>query len=120
MSKQACLIGDLKTSPAGAEQGLYKLSPPLLYPKYDYDLETEVEHSTEYVVVSAVVAFDTGRPETFIFSADEQGKVIDWGELGGSYRGGMSHEVALKRAGYELSTECSSMLDTTQTSSNDN
>ena len=40
--------------------------------------------------------------ETYIFPADEDGNVLDWGELEGSYRGGMDHEEALHNAGYEI------------------
>jgi hypothetical protein len=41
-------------------------------------------------------------PETYIFPSDETGKVIDWGELDGSYRGGLSHEKAIEDAGFVL------------------
>lgn len=101
MGNQACLVGGLRLSHSGAKQGLYKLSPPLRYSKYDYDLEKDVDHFAEYVMVSAVVAMFSG-PETYIFPANEQGEVTCWGELGGSYRGGMSHAVALEGAGYAI------------------
>jgi hypothetical protein len=55
--------------------------------------------SGRYVVVSAVSVAFTG-PETYIFPADETGAVRDWGELPGSYRGGLSIQEALERAGY--------------------
>lgn len=66
---------------------LYELSEPL------------EEH--QYVVVSAVnVPF--GGPETYIFPADREGNIINWGELDGSFKGALDHSRALKNAGYEV------------------
>ena len=72
--------------PTGGMDGrLYKLDPPV---------------PTEFVLVSAIqAAFDTGMPETFIFPADEDGKVTSWGELEGSFQGGQDHEKALRGLG---------------------
>lgn len=72
---------------------LYKLSEPM-----DGDDTDEV---FTHVVVSSTVAMFTGA-ETYIFPANEEGDVTDWGELRGSYRGGMLHETALLGAGYEV------------------
>lgn len=55
-----------------------------------------------HVVVSATVVPFGGGPETYIFPADENGKVTDWGELDGSYKGGLDHATALLNAGYEV------------------
>lgn len=76
-----------RTSQSGAQQRTYRVNPPL--------------EGNEYVVVSAVVAMFSG-PETYIFPADKNGKITSFGELEGSYRGGMSHESALGNAGYEI------------------
>lgn len=67
---------------------LYRLSEPL--------------DGNEYVVVSATVAMFSG-PETYIFAADETGKVTGWSELSGSFRGDLDHQAALQGAGYEVS-----------------
>lgn len=85
----ATLIRNL--SRGTGEMRLYRLDPPM---------PTE-EQPTEFVVVSATVAPFTG-PETYIFPADEDGDITDWGELDGSYRGGLDHTEALTRAGYEV------------------
>ncbi|HAM40550.1 MAG TPA: hypothetical protein DCP69_04245 [Candidatus Omnitrophica bacterium] len=77
---------------------LYRLSPPMTWESWGED-NKPTEHTTTHVVVSAVFAPYTG-PETYIFPADKDGKVIDWGELDGSYRGGLDHEAALSNAGY--------------------
>lgn len=69
---------------------LYRMEPPL--------------EGHEYVVVSAADVMFTG-PETYIFPASKDGRVIDWGEMDGSYRGGLSHEEALRGAGYEIGSE---------------
>jgi hypothetical protein len=65
---------------------LYKLSKPL----EDYD----------YVVVSAAWVY--AQVETYIFPSNENGEVVDWGELSGSQRGVYNHEMVLNDAGYEM------------------
>lgn len=72
---------------------LYKLSSPLK------DFSTEKEYI--YVVVSAVSFFCV---ETYIFGANENGEILDWGELPGSQKHTLSHEKVLKNAGYTLNT----------------
>lgn len=55
-----------------------------------------------YVVVSAVsVPFD--GPETYIFTANSEGAITSYMELEGSFKGGLDHAEALRRAGYEVS-----------------
>jgi hypothetical protein len=54
-----------------------------------------------YVIVSAVDAMFSG-PETYIFPANEDGQIQDYGELEGSYRGGFDHVTALEGAGYAV------------------
>lgn len=65
---------------------LYRLSEPL--------------EGNEYVVVSGI-SNEWGR-EAYIFAADADGEVLEWGELPGSYRGDISHVEALRGAGYEV------------------
>jgi hypothetical protein len=78
---------------------LFKLSEPVTY---DYDYETKQDRkSTNYVVVSAVNAMFSG-PETYIFPADEQGEIVNWSEMDGSYKGELDHARALRDAGYEV------------------
>lgn len=66
---------------------LYRLSEPV-----PYDDSEDVGH----IVVSAVIAMDTGEAETFIFPAREDGKVISYGEMPGSFRGDLDHERAIE------------------------
>ena len=66
---------------------LYRLTPPL--------------QKHKYVIVSAVVAPYSGA-ETYIFPANKQGEVTDWGELEGSFRGSLDHLTALENAGYDI------------------
>lgn len=84
-SKTATLVKRYLPSFNGAAR-LYHLSEPL--------------DGHEFVVVSAVVAYS--GPETYIFPADESGKVTGWCELHGSFRGELDHESALEGAGYEV------------------
>lgn len=77
---------------------LYELSKPIEYDKPWSDREPPAKQTT-FVAVSATNIPFSG-PETYIFAANEDGGVIDWCELSGSYRGGLSHAKALNRAGY--------------------
>jgi hypothetical protein len=71
------------------DASLYHVDPPIK----NYD-----DREFPYVVVSAADAF--GYPETYIFGADEDGEVLDWVELPGSFKGALDHERALEDAGY--------------------
>lgn len=53
----------------------------------------EQEFTVEYVITSAVIGYN-GR-ETFVFPANKDGKVVDWGELEGSLRGHLDHDAAI-------------------------
>lgn len=75
------------------DAALYRLSEPM---------KTWSDTTTDHVVVSAVRVL--GVPETYIFAADASGEVTGWGELEGSFRGGLDHAEALRGAGYELGT----------------
>lgn len=68
-----------------------------------YEVEPPINGS-KYVWVSALDrAFDTARPETFIFTCDMAGNVTDWMEVRpGSFTGGADIEKALHSAGYEI------------------
>jgi len=92
---------------AGGKKILYKLSTPMIYDDLDDkgDEYKEVKKETEYVVVSSLsAAFDTGRPETYIFPADKEGHVVSWGEIGASQRGTTSHKKVLRESGYTIKT----------------
>lgn len=95
--KTATLIKDYLPGFNGHAQ-LWKLSEPLSGTTWDEDNATEYE----YVIVVASVPFS--RPETYIFGSNEQGGIMDWGELEGSFRGGLAHPgKAITEAGYEIS-----------------
>lgn len=92
MSKTATLVGGPIRSMRG-DANLYRLSEPL--------------QGNYFVVVSAVNDERFGSypiVETYIFGADSNGKVTDWGELFGSYKGGTDHAEALRGAGYEIAS----------------
>ena len=74
---------------------LYKLSEPMEYGMIGKD----GDYKTEWVIVSAVIVPFSGA-ETYIFPSDEDGNAINYLEINGSYRGGLSHETALQNAGY--------------------
>lgn len=84
---------------ANGNQYLWHLSEPV---GYGYDWEKDTTKSvTEYVITSAAVVFGSG-PETYIFPADADGNVIDWGEMSGSIRGYLNHEMAIREAGWAV------------------
>ncbi|GAA1992592.1 hypothetical protein GCM10009718_32870 [Isoptericola halotolerans] len=90
----ATLIRDVSKNFAG-HAALYRLDPPLRTTDYATDEPVEYEH----VIVSATAVIFSG-PETYIFPGDpETDQVTSWGELGGSYRGGLDHAEALRGAG---------------------
>ena len=66
---------------------LYRMEPPL--------------DGREFVIASAANAMFIG-PETYLFPADADGEVVDWVEMDGSYRGGLSHAKAFAGAGYSV------------------
>ena len=70
---------------------LYKLSKPIHFD----------DEKTNYVIVSGANAMFSG-PETYIFPSDKDGKILDWGELPGSFRGSIDHETAMLGAGFEI------------------
>lgn len=77
---------------------LFELSDPVTF--YGRDTELGPAAITSHVVVSATYVM--GVPETYIFPADQDGHVLFWGELEGSFRGDADHALALRQAGYEL------------------
>jgi len=81
---------------------LYKLDPPMLG-----DDRYTIEEEYEYVIVSAVLNLGF-PPETYIFPADSDGGILDWGELDGSFKGALDHERALNGAGYQIVVEVAS------------
>ena len=97
MSKTAVMVREMGDD-RPARQRLYRLSEPVKFRQWTDDAE-EVK-TADYVVASAVVAF--GVPETYLFPADENGVVLDWLELEGSFRGDLDHERAIRNAGYEV------------------
>lgn len=82
---------------------LYKLSEPLREDDkwWSDGRGNRAEARYDYVVVSAANVFDDG-PETYIFGADKDGKILSWAELSGSFRGAFDHVRALRDAGYEI------------------
>lgn len=80
---------------------LYRLDKPIEYQDWDSDADAYVTKHSEYVVVSAVHAMFSG-PETYMFPADKDGNITDWGEIGASQRGTLSHETVLTESGYEV------------------
>ena len=64
-----------------------------------YVLDEPLDGNRHVVVSAAVVPYS--GPETYIFAGTEDGEVGGWMELDGSYRGGLDHAEALRRAGYD-------------------
>lgn len=71
---------------------LYRVSPPMR--------SGWTDEYYGFVIVSAAMVSDV--PETYIFGADEDGEVLHWLELPGSFRGALDHVAALEGAGYRV------------------
>lgn len=84
MEKIATLIEAFKNR--GANQALYHMKPAY--------------EGHEYVIVSDIDNF--AGIETYVFPADEKGRITDWGELPCSFKGGRDHAKALDYAGYKI------------------
>ena len=82
---------------------LYELDEEIGYGEGWYE-PGEFAGYTRYVVVSATDVMPSG-PETYIFPADEDGNVLSWQEMTGSYRGGLDHAEALRRMGATVDGE---------------
>lgn len=55
----------------------------------------------KYVITSAVNVPLSG-PETYMFAADENGDIVSFFELPGSYRGGLEHKKCFDYIGYDI------------------
>ncbi len=95
MKKVATFIKDMTPEFLG-EARLYRVDPPLKVDPWD----DESSETTEYVISSASSVL--GAPETYIFAADSEGKVTNWGELNGSEKGFLDCDRAIRGAGYDL------------------
>ena len=106
MKRIATFIKMIPSGSGTVQQRLYRLSHPLAPEQYDVDLGeyVPVDRGYGYIVVSASVIRYSG-PETYIFGADEDGKIVDWRELRGSSRGHLNHDLALSDAGYSPAYE---------------
>ena len=69
---------------------LYRLDPPMRYP-----------HAT-YGHVIVLAQDDQYGPRTLVYGANAAGEIVSLGDVRGSYDGGMDHQEALRRAGYEV------------------
>lgn len=91
-------VKDLEFFSVAQRQSLYELEWPLFQEKYDGTVLM-----FDYVVISAVN--NAYAHETYIFPSDQDGKVLDWSELDGSYQGGTDHGHAIQSAGWTLVEE---------------
>ena len=83
-----------RVSHAGADQRIYRLSQAIPYGYGDK------RSTTRYIVVSAVG--EDGlfqQAETYIFPASENGTILNFLELPGSFQGDTDHERALTNMG---------------------
>jgi hypothetical protein len=76
------------------EAELFALDPPL--EGYSRVIVSATQGNKEFLLP---------WPETYIFAADQNGEVADWGELEGSFKGAMDIPKALANAGYTIIEE---------------
>jgi len=96
MSKNvATFVKDVSEDFVGQAE-LFKVDPPI---GFDMDYETNKnKKQTSYVIVFAAMAFSP--PETYIFPATPDGKIENWMELAGSFKGELDIKKALANADY--------------------
>lgn len=95
----AVKVGVRKEGRPDGINAIYKLSEPVSYE----DLDTDMPRQTDFVWVSAVPHVGSFEgPETYIFPCTEDGKVLVWLELSGSFKGEMNHEKALAGLGFQI------------------
>lgn len=82
-----------KTDSPHGFAALYRLEPPL---------QGDEGEMLDYVIVSAANKPKWGLLETYIFPANQNGEITDFGELDGSFKGGCDHVQALNNAGYQV------------------
>ena len=98
--KTATLVRKLKNYRGDAR--LYRLSEPVPYSGL-FREDNEAAPTTDHVIVSATVVGYGEGPETYIFPAAAEGdQPVSWLEMDGSFKGGLDHEVALRRLGFEV------------------
>ena len=86
----------IRSVDSGNEAGrvLWRVEPPVL---------VAPGNVTDYVVTSAVVAIDGMKgAEVAVFPSDAEGGTLSRNPMTGSYQGGLSHDRAMRNAGYEL------------------
>jgi hypothetical protein len=95
--KIAKLIKDDLTGFRG-HAALYQVTPPMASSSWDGpDAPSQMN---DFVVVSSANVM--GRNETYIFPANEKGKVLDWIQMEGSQGGIYSHDDAFANVGYDI------------------
>ena len=62
-------------------QRLFNINTPVSFNEWDLDDDTDSLKTTDFILVSRVIAADHMDWETMIFPADKDGEVLDWSEL---------------------------------------
>ena len=96
---KAKLVKELRRDERG-HAAVYELSEPLDGNKFV--VVSAVDLGAEAHILDSVFGNPRASCETYIFAADENGNVSEWGELDGSFKGGKDHARALRGAGYEI------------------
>ncbi|MEK9810294.1 MAG: hypothetical protein VW362_07580, partial [Candidatus Nanopelagicales bacterium] len=86
-------IGPVNQGRCTGTQVLWELDQDYTWENYNPGL-SEIDRTTRYVVTSATVAPFSG-PETYIFPSDSEGNIVNFGELPGSFMGGLDHQEAI-------------------------
>lgn len=92
-------------------QKLYRTSEPFACTKIIREpgqgwLQGRLEPTETSFIVSSWCNIETeiaqGCPETYLFAANEDGEVIDWCEMEGSFKGAYNHEEAMNNSNFPL------------------
>jgi hypothetical protein len=60
-------------------------------------------NNNHFIITSAAITIS--GPETLVFFANKDGRIVDWGELGGSIRGKLDHANCICNLGYSVTSD---------------
>ena len=93
MSNTATIVCDVAMT-----RRLYKVDPPVSFEKWDGR-----HHTSDYVVADyAPFPFDTGVPETMVFPADKDGRIVSLDDLACVSPSDGDLDAAIESMGYEV------------------
>ena len=97
----ATFVKSLEAKRPGQTVILWVLDPP--QGDVEYVITSAVDLTdVRIAVMDSMMGTDMAQKETYIFHADSDGKVLDWGEMKGSTKHIKDHEQVIRNAGWTV------------------